>query len=69
MKAKKKEIKILGANGLGISFQDVGRKASSIELKKLSYPPARKQGKILQGDAMTTTKELLNLMRSEAKLI
>lgn len=69
MKAKKKEIKILDAGSVGISPDEVGRKASRVEIKRLSYPPARKQGKILQGDAMTITKELVNLLRSEAKVI
>jgi len=69
MKAKKKEIKILDAGSMGVSPDEVGRKASRIEIKRLSYPPARKQGKILQGDAMNITKELVNLLRSEAKVI
>ncbi|MBI3753466.1 MAG: electron transfer flavoprotein subunit beta/FixA family protein [Deltaproteobacteria bacterium] len=69
MKAKKKEIRILDAGALGISPNEIGREASRVELRKLSYPPERKKGKILQGDSKTATGELVNLLRNEAKVI
>lgn len=69
MKAKKKEIKILDAGALGISPNEIGRDASRIELRKLSCPPERKKGKVLQGDYKTATYELVNLLRNEAKVI
>ena len=69
MKAKKKEIKILDANALGISPDEVGKNVSRINVIKLSYPPVRKKGKILQGDSKNLTKELAHLLRNEAKVI
>ena len=69
MKAKKKEIKVLGAGALNIQPQDVGRNASRISIKGLAYPPARKKGKLLQGDSQTEVKELIALLRKEAKVI
>ena len=69
MKAKKKEIKVFNAAALSVSPDEVGKSASRIHMQKLSYPPARKKGRILEGDAKAVTKELLNLLRSEAKVI
>ena len=69
MKAKKKEIRILDAGALGISPKEIGVDASRIELRKLSYPPERKKGKVLQGDSKTATNKLVNLLRNEAKVI
>ena len=69
MKAKKKEIKVLDAGALNIQPQDVGRNASRINIKRLAYPLARKKGKLLQGDSQTEVKELIALLRKEAKVI
>ena len=69
MKAKKKEIKVFDAVVLSISPNEVGKNASRIHVQKLSYPPARKKGRILEGDVKSVTKELHNLLRSEAKVI
>lgn len=69
MRAKKKEIKILDAGSLGISPQEAGQAASRTITKKLFKPPARKKGKMLSGDTNTAAKELLSLLKNEAKVI
>ncbi|MBI3398828.1 MAG: electron transfer flavoprotein subunit beta/FixA family protein [Deltaproteobacteria bacterium] len=69
MKAKKKKIKVFDAGALGISPHEVGRNASRIHIKKLSYPPERKKGKVLRGDSKAMAKELANLLKNEAKVI
>ena len=69
MRAKKKEIKALDAGALNIQPQDVGRNASRINIKRLAYPPVRKKGKLLQGDSQTEVKELIAILRKEAKVI
>jgi len=69
MRAKKKKIKVFDAGALNIQPQDVGRNASRISIKGLAYPPARKKGKLLQGDSQTEVKELIALLRKEAKVI
>lgn len=69
MKAKKKEIKVLDAGALGVASNEIGKNASRINVKKLSYPPVRKRGKILEGDSKAVTKELVNLLRNEAKVV
>jgi len=69
MKAKKKEITAWDAVTLNISPNKIGKNASRINVKKLSYPPVRKRGKILEGDSKAVTKELVNLLRNEAKVV
>lgn len=69
MKAKKKEIKPLDADALGISQNEAGTNAARVHIKKLSYPPTRKKGKILEGEVKTAAKELVNILRNEAKVI
>ena len=69
MRAKKKEIKVINAGALGISQGETGREASRIMLQKLSKPPARKNGEMLKGDAISAAKELINRLRNEAKVI
>lgn len=69
MRAKRKEIRLLDAGALGISQNETGGDASRIKLRKLSYPPERKKGKVLQGDSKVLANELVNLLRNEAKVI
>lgn len=63
MKAKKKEIKAYAAADLGIS--------GSAPTKDSNYalPPERKAGIKISGDASTQVKELVRLLREEAKVI
>jgi electron transfer flavoprotein beta subunit len=69
MQAKKKELKVLGANDLGLKPEEVG--ATGAKTKVLGYfmPPARKSGRMLQGEPSETSAELVALLREEAKLI
>lgn len=63
MKAKKKEIKTY-------TFADLGVTATAT-VKEGSYqlPPERAAGKKIAGDATTQAKELVRLLREEAKVI
>ena len=55
------------------SAADLGLSASDLEpavtLKAFGTPPGRPAGRILEGDAATTAKELVRLLREEAKVI
>lgn len=64
MSAKKKEIKTVTLEELGL--KDI---QSSISILKIEPPPVRPAGKILQGTPEEMTKELVNLLRNEAKVI
>jgi len=64
MKAKKKEIKTY-------SLADLGLSAASAKVKEGEYlpPPERPAGKKITGDATTQARELVRLLREEAKVI
>lgn len=64
MAAKKKEIKTVTLEELGL--KDI---KSSLSILKMEPPPTRPAGKILQGTPEEMVKELVNLLRNEAKVI
>lgn len=64
MKAKKKEIKAYTLADLGLGSETARTKDSGYAL-----PPDRKAGIKISGDAATQVKELVRLLREEAKVI
>lgn len=64
LKAKKKEIKEYTMDALGIA-------ASAAKVKNSSFtmPPERKAGRVLKGEPADVAKELVRLLREEAKVI
>ena len=66
MKAKKKPLEELELDDLDLEEDDVEAKTKSIEIY---LPPKKDAGKVLQGDIPDQVKELVNLLRTEAKVI
>src|SRR5690606_35129236 len=66
MKAKKKPLEELELDDLDIDEDDVEAKTETIEI---FLPPQKAAGRILEGDAADQVKELVSLLRSEAKVI
>lgn len=66
MKAKKKPLEEIDLDDLGIDEDDVEAKTETIERY---LPPAKQAGKILEGEIADQVKELVELLRSEAKVI
>ena len=64
MKAKKKEIKILKLADVGVS-----ESAQKIRFKNFQLPPPKPPGRKIEGDPATQAKELVRLLREEAKVI
>lgn len=64
MKAKKKEIKVFTLADLGLGAEKAKTSTSDFAL-----PPERQAGKKLSGDTATQVKELVRLLREEAKVI
>ncbi len=64
MKAKKKEIKAYSLADLGLGPADICVKDSAYQL-----PAERAAGKKITGDAATQARELVRLLREEAKII
>ena len=66
MGAKKKPVTDWKAADLGL---DPASLAPKLETVRFDPPPARPPGKKIPGDAATATKELVRLLREEAKVI
>lgn len=64
MKAKKKEVKALKMADVGVSEAD-----QKIRFKNYQLPPPKQAGKKIAGDPATQAKELVRLLREEAKVI
>ncbi|EZP76397.1 electron transfer flavoprotein subunit beta [Parageobacillus genomosp. 1] len=66
MKAKKKPLEELELDDLDLEEEDVEAKTKTIEV---FLPPKREAGKILDGEIADQVKELVRLLRSEAKVV
>lgn len=64
MKAKKKPLDTKSAADLGVA--DL---APAVQLSAYGLPPERPKGRILAGDTATAVKELVRLLREEAKVL
>jgi electron transfer flavoprotein beta subunit len=64
MKAKKIEIKKITLNEIGISESQ-----NKVQLLKFSAPAEKPQGQIIQGEPAEAVKELVRLLREEAKVL
>ena len=66
MKAKTKKLDTKNLAALGLSAADV---APAVTISAYGYPPARAKGRLIAGDAATQVKELVRLLREEAKVL
>ena len=69
MKAKKKEIRKVGLADLPLKPEQVGAAGSLTKLVKYHGLPERPPVKMITGDAAAQAKELVRLLREEAKVI
>jgi electron transfer flavoprotein beta subunit len=69
MAVKKKTIPEWTLADLGVDAGSVGPEAAGVRFLEFSLPPARAAGKVLEGDPADTARELVRLLRQEAKVI
>ena len=69
MKAKKKEVKPIDLAALGIPADQVGAAGSKTKILRYTRPASRPPGKILSGEVLDAAKNLVRLLREEAKVI
>ncbi|MDH4267477.1 MAG: electron transfer flavoprotein subunit beta/FixA family protein [Deltaproteobacteria bacterium] len=69
MKAKKKEVKLINQATLGLPADQVGAAGSKTKIMKYISPPSRPPGKIISGEMIDAAKNLVKLLREEAKVI
>ncbi len=66
MKAKKKPLDTLDLDDLDLDEDDVEAKTTTLEI---FLPPEKQAGKVLEGEPVEQVKELVSLLKSEAKVI
>lgn len=66
MKAKKKPLDKLDLDDLDLEEEDVEAKTTTLEI---FLPPEKQAGKVLEGEPAAQVKELVSLLKSEAKVI
>ena len=64
MKAKKKPLKVLSLENLGVSLKE-----QKCRFKSFTYPKEREKGKVLEGDVEEQVRELVSLLRDEAQVL
>lgn len=69
MKAKKKEVKPINLATLGLGADQVGAGGSKTKILRYIPPPSRPPGKIISGELADCIKNLVKLLREEAKVI
>jgi electron transfer flavoprotein beta subunit len=69
MKAKKKEVKPVDLVALGLPADQVGAAGSKTKILRYIRPPSRPPGKIISGEVLDAAKNLVKLLREEAKVI
>ncbi len=70
MKAKKKEIKVMGLGDTGLSGDDVGAGGAKVKITSYEPLPERAAGKIFkEQETADMVKEVVKLLREEAKVI
>jgi len=69
MKAKRKEIKTLTLEAVGLSGSDVGAAAARTVLTALAAPPKRTAGRVVEGDADQAVAAIVAFLRDEAKVL
>ncbi|GAE27164.1 electron transfer flavoprotein [Halalkalibacter wakoensis JCM 9140] len=66
MKAKKKPLETLDFDDLDLEEDEVEAKTTTVEV---FLPPIKAAGKVLEGEPAEQVKELVTLLKSEAKVI
>ena len=69
MMAKRKKIAVKGASELGLDAGQVGAAGAHVKLTNWGLPPARPAGRMLEGEPAQQVKELVSLLRNEAKVL
>ncbi len=69
MMAKKKEIVIKTAADVDLQPSELGEEGAKMKVDEINLPPARPEGKIIEGEPMEAVQELTRLLRQEAQII
>jgi electron transfer flavoprotein beta subunit len=69
MKAKRTPIAVKTLGDLGLKLDEVGDPAARTEVLGYTSPPKRQAGRMLEGEPAEVVKELVRLLRDDAKVL
>jgi len=69
MRAKRTAIAVKTLGDLGLTLEEAGGVAARTEVLGYAPPPRRQAGRILEGEPVEMVKELVRLLREEAKVL
>jgi electron transfer flavoprotein beta subunit len=69
MQAKKKEIAAVTAADLGIPAQEAGAAGATLEILSVSFPDSGKGAQMIEGDAATAARTLVEKLQKEARVL
>ncbi len=69
VKAKQKPLEVWNRETIGLGSEAVGAAGAKLKVVRLEPLPPRATGRIIPGDAAAAVKELVRLLREEAKVI
>ena len=69
MQAKKKPIDAKDVASLGLSAEQVGAQGAKAKVVSMTPPPPRPEGRIVPGEPAEAAREVVKLLREEAKVI
>jgi electron transfer flavoprotein beta subunit len=69
MQAKKKEIRTLTAQDLGMGPHELGKEGSRVDHLKLFFPQKKKKTVLIEGTPEEAAKSLIDKLRKEAKVL
>jgi electron transfer flavoprotein beta subunit len=63
-KARRKEVKVLGLEDIGLTLQDVGEEGSWMRVERMYRPPVEKEPEILSGSPEEVASKLVEAFRA-----
>jgi len=69
MQAKRKPLDVMGIGDLGLEPGDVGAAGSRLEIVSVAFPDSGGGAQIIEGDAATAAKTLVDKLRTEARVL
>lgn len=69
MQAKKKEIAEPGPGDLGLAPETIGESGAQIEVLSVAFPEAGRGAQIIEGDAETAARSLVEKLQKEARVL
>jgi electron transfer flavoprotein beta subunit len=69
MQAKKKPLAAQKPADIGASPDEVGKAGAKVEVVAMTMPPDRPAGRVVPGEPEEAAKEVVKLLRNEAKVI